>query len=107
MHLGVSVNVRNARFARLGWAEMKSKTRRAVAQEMRTQQSGRPATRAQIMEAGENRLTGNDHVRIEMRSFLQALRSYPERFASNPRLTFEEHCSGLVQTAKAEPRRRD
>ena len=60
-----------------------------------------------MMEAGENRLTGNEHVRIEIQSFLQALRSYPERFARNPRLTFEEHCSGLVQTAKAEPRRRD
>ena len=59
------------------------------------------------MEAIATQLTGNDHVRIEMQRFLQALRSYPERFASNPRLTFEEHCSGLVQTAKADPRRRD
>jgi hypothetical protein len=106
------MEVRNARFARLGWAEMKSKMRRAAAQEiraqeMRTQKILRPEARAGMMEAGESRLTGNDHVRIEMQSFLQALRSYPERFARNPRLTFEEHRSGLVQTAKAEPRRRD
>jgi hypothetical protein len=50
-------------------------------------------------------VTGNDQVRIEIQSFLQALRSYPKRFARNPRLSFEEHCSGLVQTAKSEPRR--
>jgi len=55
---------------------------------------------------GGNHLSGNEQVRIEIQRFLQALRSYPQRFARNPRLTFEEYCSGLVQTAKAEPRRR-
>ena len=51
-------------------------------------------------------MSGNEQVRREIQRFMQALRSYPERFARNPRLTFEEYCSGLVQTAKAEPRRR-
>ena len=78
--------------ARQRWGEMNSK-RRLV----RTEEDG----------AGENHLSGNEQVRREIQRFLQALRSYPERFARNPRLTFEEHCSGLVQTAKAEPRRRD
>ena len=51
-------------------------------------------------------MSGNEQVRREIQRFMQALRSYPERFARNPRLTFEEYCSGLVQAAKAEPRRR-
>ena len=81
---------------------MKSKMRRAGVEEI-------PAgeIRARDVRAGRSPVTGNDQVRIEIQSFLQALRSYPERFARNPRLTFEEHCSGLAQTAKAEPRRRD
>lgn len=78
-------------FARLGWAEMKSRMLRVQAEDG---------------HAGENHLSGNAQVRREMQSFLQALRSYPERFARDPRITFEEHCNGLAQTAKAEPRRR-
>lgn len=84
-------------FARQGGLKMKSKMRRGRAGEVR----------ARAIGVGENQLTGNDQVRIEIQSFLQALRSYPERFARNPRLTFEEHCIGLVQTDKGEPRRRD
>jgi len=96
---------------------MKSKTRRAQAGQVQAAQvQAEPIQseldraepiRAEPAQAGETQLTGNDHVRIEMQTFLQALRSYPERFARNPRITFAEHCSGLVQTAKAEPRRRD
>jgi hypothetical protein len=74
---------------------------------MRRVQAGIIQAREAQARAGANQVTGNDQVRIEMQSFLQALRSYPERFARNPRLSFAEHCSGLVQTAKAEPRRRD
>lgn len=90
---------------------MKSKMRRAgveeiPAREIRTRVSRTRSIQARDAQAGENQVTGNDQVRIEIQSFLQALRSYPERFASNPRLTFEEHCSGLAQTAKADPRRR-
>jgi hypothetical protein len=53
----------------------------------------------------EKQPTGNEQVRREIQSFLQALNSYPDRFARNPRVSFEEHCIGLVQ-AKAEARRR-
>jgi hypothetical protein len=38
----------------------------------------------------------NELVRMEMESFLQALESYPECFAANPQITFEEHRSSLV-----------
>lgn len=54
----------------------------------------------------ENQLSGNEKVRMEMQIFLQALNSYPERFARNPSVTFEEYCGGLVQSAKTEPRGR-
>ena len=77
--------------ARQRWGEMNSKRRLVRTEEDR---------------AGENHLSGNEQVRREIQRFMQALRSYPERFARNPRLTFEEYCSGLVQAAKAEPRRR-
>ena len=77
-------------FARQRWGEMNSKMR---------VQAGHNRT-------GENHLSGNEQVRIEIQRFLQALRSYPERFARNPRLTFEEYCSGLAQTTKADSRRR-
>jgi hypothetical protein len=53
--------------------------------------------------AGHNQLSGNEQVRMEMQIFLHALNSYPERFARNPSITFEEHCGGLVLRAKTEP----
>jgi len=56
--------------------------------------------------AGDNQLSGNEQVRMEMQIFLHALNSYPERFARNPSLSFEEYCGGLVQSAKTEPQGR-
>jgi len=47
----------------------------------------------------EGHMSGDELVRVEMESFLQALESYPERFASNPRITFEQHRSSLVSPA--------
>ena len=55
---------------------------------------------------GNDQMSSNEKVRVEIQTFLQALNSYPERFKRNPRITFEEHRSGLVQTASVEPRRR-
>jgi len=59
-----------------------------------------------MRESADKRPSGNEQVRKEMASFLRALHSYPERFAQNPGLTFEEHRSALVQTGKTESRRR-
>jgi hypothetical protein len=42
------------------------------------------------------RMPKNDQVRIEMQAFLKALVSYPESFASNPKLTFEQYRSSLI-----------
>ena len=51
-------------------------------------------------------MSANEQVLIEMQSFLRALDSYPERFATNPAISFEEHCSSLVEAATPAPRRR-
>lgn len=44
----------------------------------------------------------NDLVKVEMQSFLQALESYPARFAANPRITFEQYRSSLAEPVVAE-----
>lgn len=41
-------------------------------------------------------MSNNEQVQVEMETFLQALTSYPERFATDPRITFEEHRSSLA-----------
>jgi hypothetical protein len=38
----------------------------------------------------------NETVRAEMQTFLAALASYPDRFASNPRISFEQHWGSLM-----------
>ena len=54
----------------------------------------------------ESLLSGNRQVRSEIRSFLEALHSYPERFAEEPGITFEQHLCNLVSGGTREPRRR-
>jgi hypothetical protein len=41
-------------------------------------------------------VSGNEEACLEMQSFLEALHSYPERFARNPGVSFEQHHSGLM-----------
>ena len=41
-------------------------------------------------------MSGNEQVRIEMQTFLQALASYPDHFAVNPQITFEQYHSSLT-----------
>ena len=43
----------------------------------------------------------NELVRVEMQSFLEALASYPERFATDPRISFEQHRSSLAPAVAA------
>ena len=38
----------------------------------------------------------NETVRAEMQTFLAALASYPDRFAANPRISFEQHRGSLM-----------
>src|ERR1700687_2727369 len=58
------------------------------------------------VRTGERRRSENAQVRREIENFLQALHSYPDRFARDPRVTFEEHHGGLVRAAMTESRRR-
>lgn len=46
-------------------------------------------------------MSDNRKVEAEMQLFLEALASYPEQFAADPRLTFEEHRSSLATSAPA------
>jgi hypothetical protein len=55
---------------------------------------------------GDRRQSGNEQVRKEIQSFLYALKSYPGRFARDPRITFAEHHGGLVRAASSASRRR-
>ena len=48
-------------------------------------------------------MSGNELVRAEMQTFLLALASYPDRFARDPRITFEEYRSSLAAAAPAKP----
>ena len=54
----------------------------------------------------ESLLSGNKQVRSEIRSFMEALDSYPERFAEEPGITFEQHLYNRVSPGTREPRRR-
>jgi hypothetical protein len=59
-----------------------------------------------MRELTNKRRSGNENVRREIACFLRALHSYPERFAQNPSISFEEHRSALVRSGKPEHRRR-
>ena len=47
-----------------------------------------------------NRVTANKQVQAEIEVFLYALDSYEEKFATNPRITFDEHCASLMAFAQ-------
>jgi hypothetical protein len=55
---------------------------------------------------GGSAVSVNKQVRSEIENFLEALYSYPDQFARNPKITFEQYCSGLLRAANTEPRRR-
>ena len=48
-------------------------------------------------------MSGNEQVRAEIELFLEALNSYPERFAANPQITFEEHRASLMLPNRTTP----
>jgi hypothetical protein len=60
--------------------------------------------------SGMGRATRERDVQHEIKSFLKALVSYPDRFAIEPGLSFEKHLFQLVaasRMANTEERRRD
>ena len=54
----------------------------------------------------QNSLSADEQVRLEIQSFLEALKSYPDRAAKEPDVTFEQHLYALVSPRQAVPRRR-
>jgi hypothetical protein len=49
----------------------------------------------------------NQEVRIEIQRYLQALASYPDRFARNPEVSFKKHLYNLVASNRTSQRRRN
>ena len=47
-----------------------------------------------------DRVIGNEEARVEMKSFLEALDSYPECFARNPGVSFEQHRIGFMPVGR-------
>lgn len=66
-----------------------------------------PAARIVGMKGREYRrrsisqMTGNEQVRVEMQTFLQALASYVDHAAHDPGLTFEEHHVSLMTPSRS------
>lgn len=65
---------------------------------------------AKISGIGSGRIMqGNETVRAEMQTFVEALASYADRFATNPRISFEQHRTSLLlpvaETPSASPGR--
>jgi hypothetical protein len=57
------------------------------------------------IQVRESEMPTDEQVRTEIQSFLRALDSYPDRFARDPGVTFEEHRDSLVQTTSRLRRR--
>jgi hypothetical protein len=68
--------------------------------------SRRTDMKARLIREGENHMSSNEQVRREIQIFLQALDSYPDRFAREPKITFEEHRSSLTEAGRNSRRRR-
>lgn len=47
-------------------------------------------------------MTSNEQARAEIQCFLEALDSYAERFATDPKITFAEHFCSMVPSVKME-----
>ena len=49
----------------------------------------------------------NEQVRVEIQRYLQALASYPDRFARDPDISFKKYLRSLVAARQSSPRRRN
>ena len=54
----------------------------------------------------QSSVSADEQVRWEIQNFLEALKSYPDRAAKEPDITFEQHLYALVSPRQAVPRRR-
>jgi hypothetical protein len=54
----------------------------------------------------QSSISADEQVRLEIRSFFAALKSYPDRAAKEPDITFQQHLYALVFPGQLVPRRR-
>jgi hypothetical protein len=52
----------------------------------------------------ENISLSNDQVLIDIQSFFLALDSYPDRFAKEPEISFEQHLYSVASAVHVDPR---
>lgn len=55
-----------------------------------------PEMKLKPSRTGSSQMQANEIVRAEMQTFVLALVSYPERFAANPRVSFDQHRISLM-----------
>jgi hypothetical protein len=58
-------------------------------------------TKAKASRNRNIKMHTNESVRAEMQTFVKALASYPDRFAVNPRISFDQHRISLMFVAWA------
>jgi hypothetical protein len=51
--------------------------------------------------------SADEQVRAEIQRYLQALASYPDRFAQDPEISFRKHLRNVVVAGRPLPRRRN
>jgi hypothetical protein len=54
------------------------------------------------VQRSKAQVSSNEQVLAEIQAFLLALSSYPERFARDPQITFEQHRRSLVPPPNGE-----
>jgi hypothetical protein len=55
--------------------------------------------KVKVLQRRGHRMSGNEQVRAEIQTFLQALASYADRVAREPKVTFQEHHGSLMLSA--------
>ena len=63
--------------------------------------------RMRHVQPRESVYPGNEQVRVEIQNFLLAIASYPDRFAQDPDISFEQHFGSLAAAGKTDPRRQN
>jgi hypothetical protein len=63
--------------------------------------------RMRHVQPRESFYSANEQVRAEIQRYLQALASYPDRFAQDPDITFQKYLYSLAAASQSLPGRRD
>lgn len=62
-------------------------------------------SRMRHVQPRESFYTRDERVRFEIQRYLQALASYPDRFAQDPDISFKKHLYSVVAAGQAPGRR--